>query len=132
MSTGTRTLEGAGAGAAAGAVAGSVVPGIGTAIGAVGGGLIGGIGGYIAGSEEESAANAKLQALHQMAVAYQQQRPLLAQAQTNGLNQSLQAYAPANDMLGKMYGPSAMADLNALGKNPMPANYMFDPTKVSA
>ncbi len=73
----------------------------------------------IGGLFNDDAADAKLKMLHEMAVAYQAQRPELAQGQTNALNQTLQAYAPANNMLGAMYGPGAMQILEALGQNPM-------------
>lgn len=78
------------------------------------------IGGFI----PDPAAEEKQRMLHQLAVAYQAQRPELAQTQTNALNQSLGAYKPSNDMIGQMYGQGAMADLNALGKNPMTPGMM--------
>ena len=74
----------------------------------------------------DPAAEAKTKALGKLAAAYQAQRPELAQTQTNALNQQLQAFAPANNMLGEMYGPSAMQDLTALGQNPMTPG-MMDP-----
>jgi hypothetical protein len=78
----------------------------------------------IGGFFDDPAAEEKQRMLHQMAIAYQAQRPELAQSQTNALNQSLQAYAPSNEMLGKMYGQGAMADLGALGQNPMTPGFM--------
>jgi hypothetical protein len=73
------------------------------------------IGGFFGSQEGEAKSNM----LHQLALAYQAQRPLMEQSQVNGLNQTLQAYAPANEMLGKMYGPSAMQDLEAFGESPL-------------
>lgn len=80
----------------------------------------------IGGFFDDPAAEAKQKALGQLAAAYQAQRPEMAQSQTNALNQTLGAYAPANNMMGQMYGPSAMQDLTALGQNPMTPG-MMDP-----
>jgi hypothetical protein len=73
------------------------------------------IGGLFGSQEGEAKANM----LHQLAIAYQAQCPLMEQSQVNGLNQTLQAYAPANEMLGKMYGQGAMQDLESFGKSPL-------------
>lgn len=73
----------------------------------------------VGGFFDDPAADAKTKMLHDMAIAYQAQRPELAQSQTNALQQSLGAYSGANKMIGDMYGQGYMADLNALGRNPL-------------
>ena len=45
----------------------------------------------------------------------QQYRPNIANAQAQGLRHQLGAYGPTNSMLGKMYGPQAMLDLQNMG-----------------
>lgn len=80
----------------------------------------------IGGFFSDPAAEEKQKMLHALAVAYQAQRPELAQSQTNALNQQLGAYAPMNNAMGQVYGPSAMVDLQALGQNPMTPG-MMDP-----
>lgn len=117
MSAASRGLQGGLGGAAAGSVIGGPIGG---AIGGLGGLLVGGL----FGADEDKAAKRKQKMLHEMAIAYQAQRPELAQSQTNALNQTLSAYAPSNQMIGDMYGSQYMQDLDALGQNPMTPGMM--------
>lgn len=82
----------------------------------------------VGGFFNDDKAAAKLKALHELALAYQAGRPELAQSQTNALGQTLQAYAPANNMLGAMSGggDSTMVNLQALGQNPLTPGSLTD------
>lgn len=58
------------------------------------------------------------QALAQNAQMLQAYRQPAMEARGQAFQQQLGALSPANQMLGAMYGPAAMVDLEALGQNP--------------
>jgi hypothetical protein len=45
-------------------------------------------------------------------------RPAATSAAMGGLSNQLGVFGPVNELLGKMYGPSAMFDMEAMNQNP--------------
>lgn len=70
----------------------------------------------------DPAMEAHSEQLRNIAAAYQQMRPEVAQAKSQAIQNSLGALAPANNMLAMMYGPQAMMDFQQMGANPVPAS----------
>ncbi len=73
------------------------------------------VGGLFSDPAEEAHA-AQMRIVAQGLGAY---REPMAQSQTNAINQSLGAYAPANTMMGMMYGPQMQMDFDAMGASPL-------------
>ena len=78
---------------------------------------------------EDPAEKKKLKAMRQAAAAYQQRQYEQPQYRINAGNQQLQAYQPANQLLGQMYGPEAMQNLQM--QNPLPSAPPPKPKKVN-
>lgn len=66
----------------------------------------------------------KVLSLQKLAQAYQVHRPEMHQSQMNALGNQLSAYAPANAMLGQMYGPQSMVDVSQLQQDPFTPGMM--------
>lgn len=74
------------------------------------------------------------QYMREAAGMYHEQRPLAAEAQMRGAQNSMSAWNPVNNAIGQMYGGSSMQDLSQLTANPFPEGYFdtTDPAKWDA
>jgi len=116
--TGANALGGAATGAAAGSVFGPIGSGIGAGLG----GLLG----LFSGDDGEEKLQRDIKA---MRARLQQQQAMIPGARSQALGQELGAYAPANEMLGRMYGSQAMVDPSKLTQSPVPVGMYGPPPK---
>ncbi len=74
------------------------------------------VGDFFGTSDEQKA---KEKAMQDAVAAYEAYRPEQQRARELALGQGMQAYAPANRMLGSMYGPEAQLNFAPMVNSPM-------------